>query len=172
MGVGGWLHAPAALPPGKTRYPLYRRLGGSQDPSGRVRKIPPQGFDPRTVQPVASHYSVWAIPAVATQARPFLFITLCTARLAILTLCWWRVKPSETFTTSQQTFRRSVLFPSSSSSTPTRSTVDVEDWGTALLLNYGNYSINQSKQRNVSQDSWLQTHKILIFIDKPLKLSG
>ena len=22
-------HAPAALPPGKTRYPLYRRLGGS-----------------------------------------------------------------------------------------------------------------------------------------------
>jgi hypothetical protein len=28
MGVGGQLHAPAALPPGKTWYPLYRRLGG------------------------------------------------------------------------------------------------------------------------------------------------
>ena len=27
-GVGGQRHAPAALPPGKTRYPLYRRLGG------------------------------------------------------------------------------------------------------------------------------------------------
>ena len=27
MGVGGQHHAPAALPPGKTRYPLYRRLG-------------------------------------------------------------------------------------------------------------------------------------------------
>ena len=26
--VGGQRHAPAALPPGKTRYPLYRRLGG------------------------------------------------------------------------------------------------------------------------------------------------
>ena len=26
-GVGGQHHAPAALPPGKTRYPLYRRLG-------------------------------------------------------------------------------------------------------------------------------------------------
>ena len=25
MGVGGQRHAPAALPPGKTRYPLYRR---------------------------------------------------------------------------------------------------------------------------------------------------
>ena len=30
--VGGQRHAPAALPPGKTRYPLYRRLGG---PLGR-----------------------------------------------------------------------------------------------------------------------------------------
>ena len=27
-GVGDQLHTPAALPPGKTRYPLYRRLGG------------------------------------------------------------------------------------------------------------------------------------------------
>ena len=28
MGVGGKRQAPAALPPGKTRYPLYRSLGG------------------------------------------------------------------------------------------------------------------------------------------------
>jgi hypothetical protein len=28
MGVGGERHAPAALPQGKTRYPLCRRLGG------------------------------------------------------------------------------------------------------------------------------------------------
>ena len=49
MGVGGQRYAPAALPPGKTRYPLYRRVGGSQDRSGRVRKIsPPLGFDPLT----------------------------------------------------------------------------------------------------------------------------
>ena len=27
-GVGGQRHAPAALPQGKTRYPLYRWLGG------------------------------------------------------------------------------------------------------------------------------------------------
>jgi hypothetical protein len=39
--VGGQHHAPAALPPGKTRYPLYRRLGGPQGRSGRVRKISP-----------------------------------------------------------------------------------------------------------------------------------
>jgi len=28
-----------SLPPGKTRYSLYRRLGGPQDRSGQVRKI-------------------------------------------------------------------------------------------------------------------------------------
>ena len=64
MGEGGQHHAPVALPPVKTRNPLYRRLGGLQDLSGRMRKIsPPPGFDPRTVQPVASRYTDWAIPA-------------------------------------------------------------------------------------------------------------
>jgi hypothetical protein len=64
MGVGGQLHAPAALHPGMTRYPLYKRLGGPQGRSGRLRKIsPPPGFDPRTVQPVASRYTDWAIAA-------------------------------------------------------------------------------------------------------------
>jgi hypothetical protein len=58
MWVGGQQrHAKADLPPGKTRYPLYRKLGGHQGRSGRVRKIsPPPGFDPRTVQPVESLY--------------------------------------------------------------------------------------------------------------------
>jgi hypothetical protein len=64
MVVGGQLHAPAALPPGMTRYPLYRRLDGPQGRSGRVRKIsPPPGFDPRTVQPVMSRYTDRAIAA-------------------------------------------------------------------------------------------------------------
>ena len=62
MEVAGQRHAPAALPPGKTRYPLYRRLGGPQSRSGEVRKIsPPPGFDPRTVQPVANRYTDYAI---------------------------------------------------------------------------------------------------------------
>jgi hypothetical protein len=47
-----------------TRYPLYRRMGGPQCRPGRVRKIStPPGFDPRTVQPVARHYTDWVIPA-------------------------------------------------------------------------------------------------------------
>ena len=58
MGVGGQRHAPAFLPPGKIRYPLYRRLGGPQGRSGLVRKIsPPPGFDPRTVQSLGSGYT-------------------------------------------------------------------------------------------------------------------
>jgi hypothetical protein len=53
MGVGGNRDAPAALPPRNTQYPLYRRLGGPQGGSGRVRKIsPPPGFHPRVVQPL------------------------------------------------------------------------------------------------------------------------
>jgi hypothetical protein len=58
MGVGGQRHSPAALRRGKTRYPLYRRLGGLQDRFGRVQKIsPPPGVGPRTVQPIASRYT-------------------------------------------------------------------------------------------------------------------
>jgi len=58
MGVGGQRHASVALPAGKTRYPLYRRLGGPQGRSGRLRKIsPPPGFDPRPVHPVESRYA-------------------------------------------------------------------------------------------------------------------
>jgi len=49
-GMGGLSHAPAALPPGMTRYPFYRTPGGSQEWSGQMRKIsPPLGFDPRTL---------------------------------------------------------------------------------------------------------------------------
>jgi hypothetical protein len=47
MGMGNQRHTEAAFLPGKTRFPLYRRLNGPQSPSGRVRKItPPPGFDP------------------------------------------------------------------------------------------------------------------------------
>jgi len=57
-GVGGERHAPAALPPGKTQYPLYRRLGRPHGRSGRVRKTSLlAGFDPRSVQRVASRYT-------------------------------------------------------------------------------------------------------------------
>ena len=55
MWVGGQRHALAALTPGKTQYPLYRRLSRFQGWTGRVQKISPlPGFDLCTVQPLAS----------------------------------------------------------------------------------------------------------------------
>jgi hypothetical protein len=60
-GEGSALRPGRFLPTGKTRYLFYRRLGGFQGRSGQVWKIsPPPGFDPRTVQPVASRYADWA----------------------------------------------------------------------------------------------------------------
>jgi hypothetical protein len=57
MGVGGQRHSPAALPWERELVPIYRRLGGPQSLSGRMRKISPTpGFDPRCVQPVANRY--------------------------------------------------------------------------------------------------------------------
>jgi hypothetical protein len=63
----------AALPLGITRYLLYRKLGGLQDRSGRMRTISPKpGLDSRTVQPLASrlipknahrYYTVRCLPS-------------------------------------------------------------------------------------------------------------
>ena len=57
--------------------PLYRRLGGPQGRSGRVQKIsPPPGFDPRTVQPVASGYTDWATWPTCLGA-PLVIFSVC-----------------------------------------------------------------------------------------------
>jgi hypothetical protein len=74
MGVGGQRDAPAALPPGMIRYPLYRRLGRFQSRSARVLKIsPPPGFVPRTDQPVASRYTDYAIPTHIIYPVPHMY---------------------------------------------------------------------------------------------------
>ena len=45
MRVGGQRHAPAALPPGKTRYPLYSRLGGAPGPFWKgAENLAPNGI--------------------------------------------------------------------------------------------------------------------------------
>jgi hypothetical protein len=71
------------------------RLGGPQGRSGRVRKnSPPPGFDSRTVQPVASRCTDWAIPG-HLGFMVFLEITdseiggcHCSASLSVLTALW------------------------------------------------------------------------------------
>jgi hypothetical protein len=57
-GEGSASHPSCSLPPGKTQYPLYGRLGGPQGWSGQVPKIsPPPELNPRSLQPIASCYT-------------------------------------------------------------------------------------------------------------------
>jgi hypothetical protein len=62
MELSGQIHAPAALPPGKDpRYALDRRLGGTQNRSGRGEEKYPQllrGLEPPIIQPVARRYTL------------------------------------------------------------------------------------------------------------------
>jgi hypothetical protein len=69
------------LPPGKTRHPLYRSVGGPHGRSGQVRKIsPPPGFDPQTVQPVVSRYTYHNIRIkMATSKHSSLFLVIKAA---------------------------------------------------------------------------------------------
>ena len=45
------------LPPEKSRYQIYRRLGGPQGRSGRAENLVPTGIRSRTIQPVVSRYT-------------------------------------------------------------------------------------------------------------------
>ena len=64
MRVGGQCHALAALP--QEKRPGAHCTGGWVGPKAGLRGCekprPPPGFDPRTVQPVASRYIEYAIP--------------------------------------------------------------------------------------------------------------
>ena len=65
---GEWLAARSGrtLPPGKKRYPFYRRLGGPQGRSGRAEILVPTGIRSRIVQPVAQSLYRLSYPAHIT----------------------------------------------------------------------------------------------------------
>ena len=52
------------LPPGKTRYPSYRRLGGPQGQSGRAENLVPTGIRSHAVQPVVSCYTDYTLVVI------------------------------------------------------------------------------------------------------------
>jgi len=60
------------LPPGKTRCPLYRRLGGPQGRSGLAEYLIPIGIPSRTVQPVVSRYL-----CVCVYIYIYIYISVC-----------------------------------------------------------------------------------------------
>jgi hypothetical protein len=59
MRVGGQRHAPAALPPGNraSTHVIGGWVGPRDGPDWCGKSRPPPGFDPRTVQSVASRYT-------------------------------------------------------------------------------------------------------------------
>ena len=62
------------LPPGKTRYPFYRRLGGPQGRSGWVENLISTRIRSRTIQPVAQLLYQLSYPAPATKVFCLYFI--------------------------------------------------------------------------------------------------
>ena len=79
-GMMGQRHAPAALYPGKDPVPIVQVAGWAPGPvwTGQVRKIsPPLGFDPRTVQPVASLYTDYATRPTCLGGVTFYFRGTC-----------------------------------------------------------------------------------------------
>jgi hypothetical protein len=54
------------LPPLKTQYLFYRRLGGPQDRSGRAENLVPTGIRSRAVQPVVNRYTDCILLSVET----------------------------------------------------------------------------------------------------------
>jgi len=72
--------------PRKSRYSLYRRLGGPQGRYGQVRKISPSpGFDPPTIQPIASRYTDYT-------TRPTEKLHICLKSGKNTGHCTWRTK--------------------------------------------------------------------------------
>ena len=64
------------LPPGKTRNPFYRRLGGPQGRSGRAENLVTTGIRSRTIKTVVSRYTDWATqPTYGKQAYYLLNIS-------------------------------------------------------------------------------------------------
>jgi len=61
------------LPPGKTRYTFYRRLGGPQGRCGRAENLVPTGIRSRTVQPVAQSLYRLSYPV----HHLFLYLDFC-----------------------------------------------------------------------------------------------
>jgi hypothetical protein len=93
MGVGGQSHAPAALPPEKD--PGTHCIGGWVGPRVGLdewgNSSPPLGFDPRTVQPVASRNTDCAMPSQIT----YNYVKLQTQRTSRLGTYSKRCKATE-----------------------------------------------------------------------------
>jgi hypothetical protein len=67
------------LPPGKTRYPFYRSLGGPQGRFERAENLVLTGIRSRTVQPVVGCYTDWATRPIHTHTHTHIHTHTCTS---------------------------------------------------------------------------------------------
>jgi len=81
------------LPPGKTRYPFHRRLGGPQGRSGRAENLVPTGIRSRIVQPVVSRYTDWATGP--TGQRNIYLYQINNVKLFTSWDLWWSQRSSQ-----------------------------------------------------------------------------
>jgi hypothetical protein len=72
------------LPPGKTRYPFYRRLVGPQGRSGRAENLVPTGIRSRTVQPVAQSLYRLSYPAHNSTSAHLKFLNFSRVRVRLI----------------------------------------------------------------------------------------
>ena len=82
MGVGGQCHAPGRFTSGKDPVPIGIEswLGPRAGLDGCGISRPPPGFNPRTFQPVASHYIDWAIDAHMQWITNIILLRGCAVR--------------------------------------------------------------------------------------------
>ena len=65
------------LPPGKTRYPFYRRMEWLQGRSGRAENLVPTGIRSRTFQPVAQSLYRLSYRAHKTKSKKEIIKSIC-----------------------------------------------------------------------------------------------
>ena len=94
--VGEWSAARPGrtLPPGKTRYPLYRRLGGPQDRSGRAENLVPTEIRFRTVQPLVAIQTELLGPQHCTYHVIIIFLSTPKSSKWYFSLCFCVIVPS------------------------------------------------------------------------------
>ena len=66
------------LPPGKTRYPFYRRLGGPRGRYRRAENLVSTWIRSQTAQPVVSCYDDWATQPTLHALRTWIAVLIVT----------------------------------------------------------------------------------------------
>ena len=100
--VGGQHHDPAVLPPGKTRYPMYMRVGGTRSRSGQVRKTSSQRDSIcRPSSPLASRYTDCAIPTPVSVKQNHMLYTIITQLISSFPAYDWPMAFTPSWKTMQ-----------------------------------------------------------------------